>query len=598
MVVNSGGAVTSAVATLTVNCSYALSASSASFSAASAGGSVNVTCATGCAWNVSGVPAWMTINSGSSGNGNGTVSYTVATNSSTSGRSATLTIAGQSYQVTQSGTALDQTPPTISFLSPANGAIVTNTSVTLSGTAADDTGLAQVQWQVGTAPFSVASGTSSWTALATLQSGTNLVSVRAVDLAGNYSPTAVHQIICDLGGTLNLNIKGKGSVKGGANGQKFTVGQQYTLTAQPAPGYVFSNWTGDVSCDLATLTFSMRSDLTLVANFVPNPFVPTKGMFNGLFFETNQVRLGSSGFFTFKLTDKGTYSAHLVIGRKRYPASGHLDLDGRATNLVVRAGTNALAVFWRVDLSGSDQMRGEVSDGNWRSELEGDRACFTATNAAGEAGRYTVLLLGSPGSTVAPQGDGCGTLTVNSRGAARLKISLADKPVLVAAATISKTGDWPLYGSLYAGQGAIVGWIHFADAPGTDLAGAVSWIKPPGDVYYPNGFDLETTLVGSRYAAPILNLSNAVLSVTGGNLISACTNQLSVSTLGRVVNAGPEQMVMSVTPSGGLFTGKLYPPDTATAIRFKGALLQKSGFGSGFFLGTNQSGKVLLQPAP
>jgi hypothetical protein len=47
-----------------------------------------------------------------------------------------------------------------------------------------------------------------------------------------------------------------------------------------------------------------------------------------------------------------------------------------------------------------------------------------------------------------------------------------------------------------------------------------------------------------------------------------------------------------------LFTGKLYPPDTATAIRFKGALLQKSGFGSGFFLGTNQSGRVLLQPAP
>src|SRR6185436_15951154 len=103
VVANSGGAVTSAVATLTVNCSYALSASSASFMAAASSGSINVTCAAGCTWSVSGVPTWVTINSGNGGNGNGTVNYSVATNTSTTSRGATLTIAGQAYSVTQSG---------------------------------------------------------------------------------------------------------------------------------------------------------------------------------------------------------------------------------------------------------------------------------------------------------------------------------------------------------------------------------------------------------------------------------------------------------------------------------------------------------------
>jgi hypothetical protein len=47
---------------------------------------------------------WMSITAGSAGTGNGTVSYSAATNTSTSARTGTLTIAGKTYTVTQAGT--------------------------------------------------------------------------------------------------------------------------------------------------------------------------------------------------------------------------------------------------------------------------------------------------------------------------------------------------------------------------------------------------------------------------------------------------------------------------------------------------------------
>jgi len=66
-------------------------------------GSVNVTAATGVAWVATSNASWMTITSGASGTGNGTVTYTVDPHTSTSSRSGTLTIAGLAFTVTQAG---------------------------------------------------------------------------------------------------------------------------------------------------------------------------------------------------------------------------------------------------------------------------------------------------------------------------------------------------------------------------------------------------------------------------------------------------------------------------------------------------------------
>ena len=72
---------------------------------ASTTGTVGVSAGSGCAWNASSDSAWLTITSGSSGNGAGSVGYSVAANSTTSQRAGRLTIAGATFTFTQAAAA-------------------------------------------------------------------------------------------------------------------------------------------------------------------------------------------------------------------------------------------------------------------------------------------------------------------------------------------------------------------------------------------------------------------------------------------------------------------------------------------------------------
>lgn len=83
-------------------CAYAVSSGGqVIFPAVGAAGSFIVTAGVGCAWSVSGVPAWLTIVSGAAGTGNGTVNYVVGPNASAAVLSGTLTIAGVGFAVSQ-----------------------------------------------------------------------------------------------------------------------------------------------------------------------------------------------------------------------------------------------------------------------------------------------------------------------------------------------------------------------------------------------------------------------------------------------------------------------------------------------------------------
>ena len=85
-------------------CTYSINPTSASYAAAGGTGSVSVTAATGCAWTAVSNATFITITSGASGSGNGTVGYSVAANTGTSSRTGTMTIAGLTFTVTQAGT--------------------------------------------------------------------------------------------------------------------------------------------------------------------------------------------------------------------------------------------------------------------------------------------------------------------------------------------------------------------------------------------------------------------------------------------------------------------------------------------------------------
>jgi hypothetical protein len=77
-----------------------LSPASANIAGGGGSASVSVTMTAGCPRVVSGAPSWITITAGASGNGSGTVSYTVAANTGAA-RSATLAIGGATHTVSQ-----------------------------------------------------------------------------------------------------------------------------------------------------------------------------------------------------------------------------------------------------------------------------------------------------------------------------------------------------------------------------------------------------------------------------------------------------------------------------------------------------------------
>lgn len=111
--------------------------------AAAVGGTGSVSVTSGCAWTAVSNDNWITVTSGSPGSGNGTIGYSVTTNTSAA-RVGTITIAGQTFTVNQDGTAPTPTPsptPVSLTTSPGtnvnvqgNGVSVTFSGVTTGGT--------------------------------------------------------------------------------------------------------------------------------------------------------------------------------------------------------------------------------------------------------------------------------------------------------------------------------------------------------------------------------------------------------------------------------------------------------------------------------
>jgi hypothetical protein len=82
-------------------CVYAIAPASQTFEpSGGTGGPVAVTALSGCAWTAVSNASWITVTTGSSGNGIGSVTFTVAANTGGQ-RTGTLTIAGLTFTVTE-----------------------------------------------------------------------------------------------------------------------------------------------------------------------------------------------------------------------------------------------------------------------------------------------------------------------------------------------------------------------------------------------------------------------------------------------------------------------------------------------------------------
>jgi len=260
-------------------CSYTLSPTSASFPASGGSGSISVNTQSGCNWNTSGTPSWISILSGS-GTGNGTMSYTVAPNTGTTDRFSTLTVAGQIFSVSQKGVAVF----TVTASAGTGGTITPAGGVTVP--------------YGGSQTFSIAPA-AGYKIAQVLVDG---VSVGAVSSYTFSSVTADHTISAVFTAiptyTLTVSKTGTGSgvVTTSPAGTSFVEGTVVTLTAQADTNSVFAGWSGACSGTSATCQVTMNGNVSVTAQFNPavEEILPTVTTLSPTFVQSTSAQLNGA----------------------------------------------------------------------------------------------------------------------------------------------------------------------------------------------------------------------------------------------------------------------------------------------------------------
>ncbi len=494
--------------------------------------------------------------------------------------------------------------------------------VPLKGTSRDKQHIRKVEYTLNGGDWQTAVGTTNWYDSLKLAAGTNFILVKCYDMAGNPSAPLLRKVFYVVTNQLDFSIEGAGTVltvtnSAVTNGQWLEVGRGYTFKAVPAPGYVFKNWSGDVSGTTPIFNFVMRSNMVLQANFITNQCIPAAGVYNGLFYETNGVAPDRAGFANLTLKTNGIYSGRITIDGDTFGLAGAFNPVGasRVTILRSRQGKASLTVNLNLNYEGNpDQISGTVSDGLWTADLLMDRNVYSTNRlATNYAGSYTMLIPNNDNAD-APPGYGYGIIKVATNGLVTYSGSMADNIRPTQGVPLSKTGQWPLFATLYpyryaatnatnssilytnAGfKGLVLGWMNITNE---GIAGDLNWIKASWTNIYPNGFTNDTAVLGSRYVAPalraaVLSITNGTITASGGDLTADLVKTAVLLTNNNFSISLPNtnKLRALVTASSGLWQGSFLTATNKTAT-FTGVVLQQQGFAGGFFMGTNLAGKV------
>lgn len=322
------------------------------------------------------------------------------------------------------------------------------------------------------------------------------------------------------------------------------------------------------------------------------------GAFSGLFAPADGVVHDRSGFVSLNLNPKGAFSGYLILAGVRYPMSGAFDLETlKAEVSVQRSGTTTLDV--ELALNDKDTITGTVGDGTWIAQLEAGRQVWhkQLRPATNHVGQYTVVVDRSGGAQ--PRGYGFGSAAIDAAGAIKFAGSLGDGTKVAQKVAITRDGVWPFYASLYGGQGSILGWIQLNSEEGGRAR--VTWTKKPGlpGALYPAGFAFRPNMYVAPYTPPtgdakMLEMVTGSATFDGGNLSSNLVSRIALAPKNQIINLNGTGLTLRFTAKTGLFSGTVKKPDSNAKIKFAGAVFQPENVAAGNFLGTTESGSVII----
>ena len=499
--------------------------------------------------------------------------------------------------------------PRVAVLAPLQGSRVQGTPVVLRGLAADNSGVARVIYSLNGAPFQTADGTTEWRADLAPTAGLNAVQVKSVDLSGNESALIARSFTYIVTSPLGLTVSGNGSVFPNLDGRPLEVGKQYALTASPAAGYIFKAWSGRTNSDSPRLIFQMEQGMTLQAEFVPNPFLPLRGIYRGLI-ESSPPRAETSGALTLNLSALGTFSGRLRLGTSTIALSGRFSSGGEFSRTLVRGGTPLELKLTLHLIDDSQQVTGTISDGSTLSRILAERPFYHATqNPAPQQGRYTAALF-PPDNAGGPAGAGLLAMTIDAGGNTRIIGSLPDGTPVAQGGALGKTGTIRFYAPLYRGAGAIIGTLAFDSIlEPNGMNGNLAWFRPASAAgnLFSEGFASTLAARGSRFIAPapgtrVLTTGDSgavVVNLAQGGLDSPVSIHANLSLQNNIASDSGELPIrLSLNSSTGVLRGTFIHPTTHRPTAIFAIILQKENRGMGYFLANGQSGLVIIAVAP
>lgn len=553
--------------------------------------------------------------------------WTVATNWDGNLPKATRTLSfTMRSNLTLTAVFADTNPPAVRVMNLAlNQRIVipisSNAVYTVRGTARDNAGVSNVWYRLDGGPWTQATGTDSWEAPLALSQPVSLFQVYAEDAAGNRSPTCSIRFAYAASDYLTLQTNGLGRISRLFKDNQLVLGQRYTVSAWPDSGQLFSGWSGDITTTANPLSFTMRSNLVLAANFVPNPFPALHGNYNGLFYPADLTggitwwaNATNSGFFSLALTAGGKFTGKIKMEGDNLPFSGTLSLDLQSQVTVPQPGSAPLTINFGLDPE-ARTISGTVARGaQWTSSLLAPAAATGRSNAF--AGTYTLLVQGCFDGggcfnyAKMPYGDSAACVRVSPSGTIQMVGTLADGSLISQSTTVSANGYWPLYAAPYGGQGILIGWLGFVDYEGISR---VVWAKTPSardSSYYAEGFTSTRLAALIPYTPPpagqnAVNWTNGMVVLdNSGDVPARMTNQVVIANNQLQTQSGSiSNLTLQIAPGSGLFLGSFTHPLTGRRTAFRGAVVQspwESYFveSGGWFLGpSGASGTIRLQPS-
>ena len=172
---------------------------------------------------------------------------------------------------------VDTTKPTLSVTNLTSGQRVSNATFTVKGTASDNWMITNVWCQVVGNDWTNATSANRWTnwsaADLPLTPGTNVLLAYAVDTTGNRSTTNTVSFQYVVTNQLGVRAVGLGTISPNYSNAWLEIGRNYSMTATPGSGFLFTNWTistnwiGGMMTNKATVQFMMESNLTLQVSF-------------------------------------------------------------------------------------------------------------------------------------------------------------------------------------------------------------------------------------------------------------------------------------------------------------------------------------------